>query len=220
MIIYPTNKKKYSGGIFKRTSGSYMVTIKIKGIKINKTLKTQELAFELLKSKNIEHNLPIKNMIEDMGDHYKCELTQGKFMLFDKNDINIVNDHTICCQNGYSSTKIGDYRKQFHNILLNHTPNELTVDHINQNPLDNRRSNLRITDRRTQKINQKINIRNKSGTIGVHFDKKSNRWIAEWKSVDGKQKSKSFSTNKYPDAKQLAIDYRKQMISTLPHYQV
>jgi hypothetical protein len=220
-MIYPTNKKKYSGGIFKRTSGSYMVTIRTKEIKICKTFKTQELSFEFLKAKNIEHNLSIKNMIEDMGDHYKCELTQGKFMLFDKDDIDIVNEHTICCHNGYSESKVGDYRKRFHNILLNHTPNELTVDHINQNPLDNRRVNLRIVDKRTQCINQGKRCNNKSGTIGVHFQKSKNIWVSAWRDIDGKNRIKSFSVKKYPeDAKQLAIDYRKHIVSTLPHYQV
>lgn len=61
-----------------------------------------------------------------------------------------------------------------HRYLLNPSKG-LTVDHINRNPLDNRRCNLRIC---TQFENNQNQSSNKSGKVGVTFNKKSNKYIA------------------------------------------
>ena len=52
-----------------------------------------------------------------------------------------------------------------HRYLLN-PPKGLTIDHINRNPLDNRKSNLRIC---TQFINNQNQSHNKSGKVGVCY---------------------------------------------------
>lgn len=50
------------------------------------------------------------------------------------------------------------------------------IDHINQNTLDNRRSNLRFTDKSINALNSKVRKDNTSGFTGVY--KSKNRWIA------------------------------------------
>lgn len=53
------------------------------------------------------------------------------------------------------------------------------VDHINRNTLDNRKCNLRITDKRGNSINrQKIRRDTSSVYKGVSFDKQRNNWQA------------------------------------------
>lgn len=55
------------------------------------------------------------------------------------------------------------------------------VDHINHNPLDNRKSNLRICSQSENTKNCSLASKNTSGYAGVHFDKRRNKWNAEIK---------------------------------------
>lgn len=71
-----------------------------------------------------------------------------------------------------------------HRYLLNPSKG-LTVDHINRNPLDNRRCNLRICTQFENNQNQKYNT---SGKVGVSYNKNINKYIAYIK-VKGKHKT-------------------------------
>tara|TARA_R110002050_G_C8718543_1_gene496202 strand:+ start:68 stop:742 length:675 start_codon:yes stop_codon:yes gene_type:complete len=223
-MIYPTQAKKYSGGLYKSRNGlAWIVKIYRGDVRIYKTKPTYEDAFEFLKTKNIEHNLPIKNMIEKVDDYFEVALSQNKNMKFDEQDLNLVQSHTLCCNTGYAATRVGDKTVQFHNIIMNFTPDNgnastETIDHINQDSLDNRRNNLRIANRRLQMTNQGIYKNNTSGVKGVTYSNQRDAWSANWQDNDGKFKSKSFAIAKYENAKQLAIDYRTAMIAPLPHY--
>jgi hypothetical protein len=57
-------------------------------------------------------------------------------------------------------------------------PNGMVVDHINGNPSDNRKQNLRIVTQHQNAMNARLNINNTSGTTGVSWDKENNKWIA------------------------------------------
>lgn len=63
-----------------------------------------------------------------------------------------------------------------HRALLNAQPGQL-VDHINGDPLDNRRANLRICTHAQNMQNRRIAKHNRSGTKGIY--QKRSRWIAE-----------------------------------------
>lgn len=69
--------------------------------------------------------------------------------------------------------------------FLNHKPNGhlLVVDHINENKEDNRVANLRIVSNR-KNLSRRKNTSSKYP--GVHFNKKSRKWIASI-SIDNKQ---------------------------------
>lgn len=54
----------------------------------------------------------------------------------------------------------------------------LMVDHINGNPLDNRRANLRMLSAQNNSRNQKDRADNTSGFKGVHFDRSRGKWMA------------------------------------------
>lgn len=95
--------------------------------------------------------------------------------------------------------------------LANNTFNDnYVIDHIDQNPLNNKLENLREVDYRKNANNSKIRITNSTGIkqlyIKKYLDYKSyvgQRW------VDGKRFQKSFSFRKFGEekAKQLAIDF-------------
>jgi len=103
---------------------------------------------------------------------------------------------------------------------MRHIPTDITVDHINRNGLDNRKSNLRLVDRRTQTINHGIKSNNTSGVTGVSYYKKSKHWVATWLDGDGNQCCRCFSSKKHGNegAKAMAIEHCQRMIRELPHY--
>ena len=64
-------------------------------------------------------------------------------------------------------------------------PKDMVVDHINMNPLDNRKCNLRICTMQQNNFNKKEQTNNTSGRVGVTWDKQTNKWLAQIQ-VDGK----------------------------------
>ena len=52
------------------------------------------------------------------------------------------------------------------------------IDHINRNPLDNRRCNMRIVSQKKNQENQKISKKNLSGFTGVYWNKHASKWMA------------------------------------------
>ena len=53
------------------------------------------------------------------------------------------------------------------------------IDHINNNPLDNRKSNLRICKQGENTLNKSFMSNNTSGFIGVSYTSKKNRYDPE-----------------------------------------
>jgi hypothetical protein len=63
---------------------------------------------------------------------------------------------------------------------------EYEIDHINGVTNDNRISNLRSVSHKENHRNQSVPKNNKSGVIGVHWNRKSRKWRAQIK-IDGEQ---------------------------------
>jgi len=105
---------------------------------------------------------------------------------------------------------------------MGHEPDADTVDHFDKNPLNNRRYNLRVATKTTQCLNQKMHYDNTSGVKGVSFRAGRGAWQVTWADDNHRQKCKSFSTSKYgeDEAFRMAVDYRRYIEQTLPHYRV
>lgn len=97
-----------------------------------------------------------------------------RFTIVDKENEHLLNyrRHT---SSGYAYTrKIGMLHKQ---VVPNNNP-ELQIDHINRNPLDNRKENLRLVSRQENVWNSSLQIDNKSGHVWVHFEKSRKQRVA------------------------------------------
>ena len=57
-------------------------------------------------------------------------------------------------------------------------PDGMVVDHINLNPLNNRKSNLRICTKQQNEMNRPTRSHNTSGVTGVSKHKQTNKWRA------------------------------------------
>lgn len=86
----------------------------------------------------------------------------------------------------------GEFSRVFLHRLLMPPPQGLSVDHINGNPLDNRRSNLRVATHAQNMANRKSHKNNTSGFRGVYRAK--NRYRAEIKHQGKKIRLGSFAT--------------------------
>jgi hypothetical protein len=224
-MIYPVNIRKYTGQIVERKlkeEFSYEARIKHEKCTVSKCFRDLGEAEAYLMQQNFELQLPIKNICYDRGDYFEMELTKGQYCKFDKADFDVIDGKCWHVSyhngNGYAVTTIDRSTVKLHNYLLNHQPDEMTVDHINRDTLDNRRTNLRIVNKRDQAMNQKKREDNTSGNTGVSFKGKS--WAANWVDDRGNRKSKTFAISKYgyEEAKNMAIAYRQQIITELPHY--
>jgi hypothetical protein len=94
----------------------------------------------------------------------KIELTQGRFAIIDKEDIDIVSKYKwFFTKNGYAMNKSGKKSIYMHRLILG-VQNGLVTDHINGNKLDNRRCNLR-------QCTQAQNLMNRCGVKGRSLPK-------------------------------------------------
>jgi hypothetical protein len=97
-----------------------------------------------------------------------------------------------CGKNGYvfTFTYFPNEKRRIHYLhrFIMETPKRMVTDHINHNPLDNRRNNLRVVTSSQNSANSKIQRRSRktSSFKGVDKESKRNTWRARI-SVNGKR---------------------------------
>lgn len=121
-------------------------------------------------------------IIEDICVGYYGDI---KFF-FDYCDYDLVSGYLWHTDNkGYLKTTIKNRGIFIHRLITN-CPNNLIIDHIDGNPLNNRRSNLRMV---THKENQRNKKRKQVGTTSKYFGVSrgyKNTWRAQIRGQDGK----------------------------------
>lgn len=98
--------------------------------------------------------------------------------------------------NGYVGSRrvrTDEKRIYLHRFLMDAQSNEV-VDHIDRNPLNNRKNNLRIATQSKNMMNTISPSDNTSGVKGVSFNKKRGRWHA-YISIDGRRINLGFFEN-------------------------
>lgn len=119
----------------------------------------------------------------------------GSPFYFDKSDFETVryhywNEHILT--NGYHALEAWDKNKR-NTVRMHWLLCGKRFDHINRNPLDNRRCNLRKADQSKNVLNRSRQKSNTSGVTGVYFMKDRSMWRSQI-SIDGQRFHKDFYT--------------------------
>lgn len=121
----------------------------------------------------------------------KILLTKGKSTIVDDEDFEMLNKyHWHYMSTGYAARR-NTYSKGktqivlMHRIIMN-VKNKYIIDHINRDKLDNRKINLRISNKSQNSLNSKIPIDNTSGYKGVGLHKMARKWRARI-TINGKE---------------------------------
>ena len=111
------------------------------------------------------------------------KLLTGETFLFDGEDFQKINSTMWyrSRQGARGESYVVDCRDQgLHRVILD-APQGKVVDHINLDPLDNRKCNLRLCSHRENQCNRNLQSNNTSGVAGVHWSKRRKTWIARVK---------------------------------------
>lgn len=134
-------------------------------------------------------------------------LTQGKVAIVDDDDFETLSVHKWCVNNyGYAVRRSKVINGQskillMHRVIMD-APSGMEVDHKNMNPLDNRKSNLRICSSSQNKHNKVPQVDNTTGYKGVSKRVDTGKYRA-YIFVNGKQ----LTLGNYISAEQAARAY-------------
>lgn len=106
---------------------------------------------------------------------YRLELTRGKSTIFDMSDYHLLQERTWCVNPyGYAINSKFEF---MHLLIMGKKPGYV-VDHINGDPLDNRRKNLQHC-KQSQNIQKRGKFKgNNSGYKGVCWSAGKRKWRA------------------------------------------
>ena len=171
---------------------------------INKYIESKNyVVLKIINTKGVVANCLIDKMDYPNVKKYKWSLS------IHGDDIRIIGN----------DRKIG--RIYLHQFLIGPIEKTLIIDHIDRNPLNNQRNNLRITSRSINSTNARARSESKTGIRGVYKREArpkiaSESWVCEW-SIEGKRYSKSFSIKKYgeEEAFRRAYSLRKEKLEEM-----
>lgn len=82
---------------------------------------------------------------------------------------------------GYIEIRVNYQRHYAHRLIWvyfnGEIPKGYSIDHINHSMSDNRIDNLRLVSHQENHKNQRLRKNNKSGALGVHFDRSRKKWV-------------------------------------------
>lgn len=114
-------------------------------------------------------------------------VSETKHMIVDAEDYDsLITKEWHCDERGYCGVSSSKGRKLVHRILMNVTDKSTTIDHKDRNPLNNRKSNLRLSSYAQNLYNKGPWSKSSSKYKGVWFCKSSGKWASELR-CDGKR---------------------------------
>ena len=114
-------------------------------------------------------NVRTNNAFRIVGNIAECKTTNGHIFYIDKDDIEKALQYTWCLsKTGYLVANIKHKVTKLHRYLLDCKDNEF-VDHIDGNPRNNSRLNLRLCNQTQNTKNVKLKKNNSSGYPGISY---------------------------------------------------
>lgn len=105
--------------------------------------------------------------------------SKGDKFYFDYQDFDLISRNSWCTdKDGYLTAGSGSKGTaiRLHNLIMGKPEKGYVIDHINHNPNDNRRCNLRVVPLCFNNANSGIRATNKSGTTGICWETSRKRW--------------------------------------------
>ena len=130
--------------------------------------------------------------------------------LIDLDDIDRCKDykwHLKTKKLKYVETVYNGAKISLHHYILGfrYENDNMVVDHINHNPLDNRKENLRICTQQENIFNSSKGANNTSGIRGVTYKKADNLWVAQIM-INGRTLYRSFKSKEQAIEQRLACE--------------
>lgn len=195
--VYKKRDKDIPKGIcFRKTLGKFQVRLRHKNISYNLGhFESLQLAInirnskltELENTKSIEKGNELKKRNQDgqcIIEHFNKKGKKIAESIVDEDKYNELIQYKWSLSNNYPRTKINGKMVTLSRYIMNYDRDDY-IDHINNNPLDNRVQNLRVVSPQQNALN-KLSARNSSSEYtGVSWYKKYNKWKASIR-INGK----------------------------------
>lgn len=170
------------------------------------------------------------NTYLETEQYYILKITNTKNItaevLIDKDDYTYVKEYRWTLSIHDTDIRVIALSKELnrcylHQFLIKEVNNNCVIDHIDRNPLNNRRNNLRTVSRSVNSTNAKPRLESKTKIRGVYYRQarkgiSADSWVCEW-SEEGKRYSKSFSIKKYGEKQAFlyACELRKMKLKEM-----
>ena len=120
------------------------------------------------------------SQIVEYEDRAEIVTTKGARFVIDLEDVAKVSGKSWCrlsARWAYACTRLEGRLMLLHRLLLDASAG-MQIDHIDGNPANNRRSNLRLCTHAENRKNNRKHSNNTSGFKGVSWHKQAKRWHA------------------------------------------
>lgn len=117
----------------------------------------------------------------------QIKTSKGQKIIIDPDDFEKCAKYSWCIsKTGYAVANIRGKVTKMHRYILGIKDPNIVIDHINRNPLDNRKENLRLCTPRENSRNTSVSKNNKTKCLGISIVKKTGKYRARIM-VNGKE---------------------------------